>query len=40
MFKYIGAVLHGTYTQLRSLVMVIRHGYRKRDTLQYPDEAV
>ena len=40
MFKYIGEVLHGTYTQLRSLVMVFSHAFRKRDTLQYPEEPV
>ena len=40
MFKYIGEVLYGTFTQLRSLVMVFSHSFRKRDTLQYPEEAV
>ena len=40
MFKYIGEVLHGTWTQLRSLVMVFSHAFRKRDTLQYPEEPV
>ena len=40
MFKYIRDVVHGTYTQLRSMVMVFSHGFRKRDTLQYPEEAV
>ena len=40
MFKYIWDVVHGTWTQLRSLVMVFSHGFRKRDTLQYPEEPV
>ena len=40
MFKYIGDIVKGTGTQLRSLVMVFGHGFRKRDTLQYPEEAV
>ena len=39
MFKYIGDIIKGTGTQLRSLVMVFGHGFRKRDTLQYPEEA-
>ncbi len=40
MFKYIGDIVKGTGTQLRSLVMVFGHGFRKRDTLQYPEEPV
>ena len=40
MFKYLFDIVHGTYTQLRSLVMVFSHSFRKRDTLQYPEEAV
>ncbi|MBU2254033.1 MAG: NADH-quinone oxidoreductase subunit NuoI, partial [Gammaproteobacteria bacterium] len=40
MFSYIKDVVTGTYTQLRSMVMVFSHGFRKRDTLQYPEEAV
>ena len=40
MFSYIKDVVIGTYTQLRSMVMVFSHGFRKRDTLQYPEEAV
>lgn len=36
MIKYIYDVVAGTFTQLRSLVMVFSHGFRKRDTLQYP----
>jgi len=38
MFKYLFDIVHGTYTQLRSLVMVFGHAFRKRDTLQYPEE--
>lgn len=33
MIKEILHVLHGTYTQLRSIVMVFGHAFRKRDTL-------
>ena len=40
MFKYIWDILVGTATQLRSLAMVFSHGFRKRDTLQYPEEQV
>src|SRR5690625_4590290 len=40
MFKYIWNVLVGAGTQLRSLVMIFGHGFRKRDTLQYPEEEV
>ncbi|MCP5854322.1 MAG: NADH-quinone oxidoreductase subunit I, partial [Pseudomonas sp.] len=40
MFKYIGDIVKGTGTQLRSLAMVFSHGFRKRDTLQYPEEPV
>ena len=40
MFSHIKDVVIGTYTQLRSMVMVFSHGFRKRDTLQYPEEAV
>jgi NADH-quinone oxidoreductase subunit I len=40
MLKYILHILYGTYTQLRSMVMVFSHAFHKRDTLQYPEEAV
>jgi NADH-quinone oxidoreductase subunit I len=40
MLKYLFDIVHGTYTQLRSLVMVFSHAFRRRDTLQYPEEAV
>src|SRR5476651_736932 len=40
MLKYLFDIVHGTYTQLRSLVMVFSHAFRKRDTLQYPEEPV
>lgn len=33
-------ILIGTGTQLRSLWMVFTHAWRKRDTLQYPEEQV
>ncbi len=38
--KEIINVVHGTFTQLRSLVMIFGHAFRKRDTLQYPEEPV
>src|SRR5690554_7110149 len=40
MIKSIIHVVHGFYTQLRSLVMIFGHAFRKRDTLQYPEEPV
>ena len=40
MFRAIVHSLHGTYTQLRSLAMIFAHAFRKRDTLQYPEEPV
>jgi NADH-quinone oxidoreductase subunit I len=40
MIKEILHIVHGTYTQLRSLVMIFGHAFRKRDTLQYPEEQV
>ena len=40
MIKEIIHVVHGTFTQLRSLVMIFGHAFRKRDTLQYPEEPV
>ena len=40
MFKEIGYVLHGVYTQLRTLVMIFSHAFRKRETLMYPEEKV
>ena len=40
MLKKIGYILHGVYTQLRSLWMIFSHAWRKRDTLQYPEEPV
>ena len=38
--KYIFDIVHGFFTQLRSLVMIFGHAFRKRDTLQYPEEPV
>ncbi|ASK35241.1 NADH-quinone oxidoreductase subunit NuoI [Alloalcanivorax mobilis] len=40
MIKYVFGVVQGTYTQLRSLVMVFSHAFHKRDTLQYPEQPV
>jgi len=40
MFSYIKNVIYGTFTQLRSIWMIFGHGFRKRDTLQYPEEQV
>ncbi len=33
-------LLIGIYSQLRSMVMVFSHAFRKRDTIQYPEEKV
>jgi hypothetical protein len=33
------AVIVGIYSQLRSLVMVFSHAFRKRDTLHVPGRA-
>ncbi|HNN86727.1 MAG TPA: NADH-quinone oxidoreductase subunit I, partial [Pseudomonadales bacterium] len=33
-------VLSGVGSQLRSLWMIFSHAWRKRDTLQYPEEKV
>ncbi len=33
-------LLKGTWSQLRTLSMVFMHGFRKRETLNYPEEAV
>jgi NADH-quinone oxidoreductase subunit I len=33
-------ILIGAFTMLRSLVMVFSHGFRKRDTVQYPEEPI
>ena len=30
-------ILGGVYTNLRSMVMVFGHAFRKRDTIQYPE---
>lgn len=38
--KYIWHVIYGTYTQLRSLVMIFSHAFRKRDTINYPEQQV
>ncbi|HUP93122.1 MAG TPA: NADH-quinone oxidoreductase subunit NuoI [Solimonas sp.] len=31
-------ILHGIFTQLRSLYMIFMHSFRPRDTIQYPEE--
>lgn len=31
--------LYAVFTQLRSLVMVFSHAWRKRDTIQYPEQS-
>ncbi len=36
----IGGVLAGIGTQVRSICMIFSHAFRKRDTLQYPEEKV
>jgi NADH-quinone oxidoreductase subunit I len=33
-------VIDGIWSQVRSMVMVFSHGFRKRDTLQYPEVPV
>ncbi|WP_165855338.1 NADH-quinone oxidoreductase subunit NuoI [Marinobacter sp. JSM 1782161] len=33
-------LIKGTWSQLRTLGMVFMHGFRKRETLSYPDEPV
>lgn len=33
-------VMSGIWSQLRSLVMVFSHAFRKRDTIQYPEQKV
>lgn len=40
MLQSIAGILHGLYTQLRTLVMIFAHAWRKRDTLRYPEEKV
>ena len=36
----IKSLLEGTWSQLRTLGMVFMHAFRKRETLQYPEEPV
>ncbi len=36
-FKSFWAIMVGIYTNLRSMVMVASHTFRKRDTIQYPE---
>ncbi len=35
--KTIWNILFGVYTQLRSIVMIFSHSWRKRDTILYPE---
>ncbi|MGH8432820.1 MAG: NADH-quinone oxidoreductase subunit NuoI, partial [Solimonas sp.] len=32
------AVMHGIYTQLRSIGMIFMHAFEPRDTIQYPEQ--
>jgi NADH-quinone oxidoreductase subunit I len=36
----LSGVMQGIWSQLRSLWMIFLHGFRKRDTIQYPEEQV
>ncbi|CAO1668782.1 MULTISPECIES: NADH-quinone oxidoreductase subunit NuoI [Salinicola] len=40
MLDQIRKIINGTGTQLRTLWMVFSHSWRKRETLQYPEEQV
>lgn len=40
MLKYMLHILQGAFSQLRSLALIFSHAWRKRDTLQYPEEPV
>ena len=35
--KFLIDLFHGVYTQLRSIVMIFSHSWRKRDTISYPE---
>lgn len=39
-FGKIGYIFSATWTQLRTLWMIFSHAFRKRDTIQYPEEEV
>ena len=39
-YKSTVSIIKGAGTQLRSIAMVFSHGFRKRDTIQYPEEKV
>ena len=38
LFNGIGKAVVGFYTNVRSMVMVFSHTFRKRDTIQYPEQ--
>ena len=40
MLKRLSGLIVGVGTQFRSLFMVFSHGFRKRDTLMYPEQPV
>ncbi len=40
MMNQLGAILVGIWSQLRSIVMIFGHTFRKRDTIQYPEQKV
>jgi len=40
MFKSLAYVISATWSQLRTLVMIGSHMFRKRDTVQYPEEPI
>lgn len=39
-FGTIGYIFAATWSQLRTMVMIFAHAFRKRDTIQYPEEEV
>lgn len=40
MMKQLGAILVGIWSSLRSIWMIFTHSWRKRDTIQYPEQKV
>ena len=40
MMNQLGAILVGIWSQLRSIVMIFGHTFRKRDTIEYPEQKV
>ncbi len=39
-FSSVGGALNAIWSQLRTLVMIFSHAFRKRDTIQYPEQEV